>query len=118
MRKLPPSSILWHSQLLIALNKAGFAVAVSGDSINQGWTRVFELTYFLGYGSSIILYYTLNKMLPPTGLGIQENMPEDIGAVEGIAADLGSLSNENSDVEKGEKGGLEAKEQEASIWSH
>jgi len=69
----------------------------------MGWTRVFELTYFIGYGASILFYFTLSKLFPPKGLGIQEDLPEDMGFVEGIASHSDEASNELSEAEKGEK---------------
>ena len=69
--------------VVVAPSMPGFVVAINLHSINEGWTRVFEITYFLGYGAGAILYFTLNKVLPTKGRGLQVNMPE-IGFIEGL----------------------------------
>jgi len=50
----------------IAINVVGFAGAV-GTSVPLGATRVYELSFFTGFGVSSIVYITLNHFFPTPG---------------------------------------------------
>lgn len=70
---------------------AGFVTSINGHSIDIAWTRIFQVTWFFGYFSAALLYYVLNKALPPKGLGIQEDIPEYIDGVETVDEVTGTV---------------------------
>lgn len=64
----------------------GFVGAVSGIKVDIVWTRFFQISFFFGYIVSGSLFYALNKLSPPPGLGVQVDFDID-GTI--VAEDLG-----------------------------
>lgn len=64
-----------------------------GDYINHADYKMYQMTFFIGYPLAGGLYIVINRIFPPEGLGIAEELPgygEDISSgtvIEGIAAD-------------------------------
>jgi NCS1 family nucleobase:cation symporter-1 len=61
----------------------GFVCAVNGDPIAVGWTRLYQLSYFIGITIAGLLYWTLCKFFPPPGLGIQQQLDE-VESINGV----------------------------------
>lgn len=60
----------------------GFVNAVSGLGVNDTWRRFFQISYFFGYIVAGSIYYGLNKLSPPPGLGHQVAFDIDGHVVE------------------------------------
>jgi len=58
--------------------------AVGERSVGRGWVRVFQLNYFVGYISASLIFWILNKIWPPEGLGEMVLMDDDNLVVEGV----------------------------------
>ena len=66
----------------------GFVTAVSGVPSATTWTRFYQISFFFGYIVSASLYYLLNRLLPPPGLGEQVDFGVDgTIVVEGVEPD-------------------------------
>ncbi|KAF8191801.1 permease for cytosine/purines, uracil, thiamine, allantoin-domain-containing protein [Pholiota molesta] len=50
----------------ILINVVGFAGA-TGRTVPIGATRVYEMSFFTGFGVSALVYYALNRLFPVTG---------------------------------------------------
>lgn len=51
--------------------------AVSGLSVETGWRRMYQISFFFGYIVSASLYYTFNKLFFPPGLEEQVDFDVD-----------------------------------------
>lgn len=69
-----------------AWSMPGFICAVNGSSIAVGWTRVYQLSYFVGLAMAAIVYTLLCKVWPPECLGISESL-DDAESIDGLAID-------------------------------
>lgn len=59
--------------------------------------RVYQISFFVGYPTAVIVYIIINKIFPPEGLGIAEELeeePEDTIK----AADVEALSEKEAGV--------------------
>jgi nucleobase:cation symporter-1, NCS1 family len=61
----------------------GFVCAVNGHQIAEGWTRIYQLSYFVGLILAIPSYVLINWLSPPAGLGVMETMGEYAEVIEG-----------------------------------
>ncbi|KAH7906987.1 permease for cytosine/purines, uracil, thiamine, allantoin-domain-containing protein, partial [Hygrophoropsis aurantiaca] len=52
----------------ILINVVGFAGA-TGRSVPLAATRIYELSFFTGFGVSAVVYYALNRIFPVVGSG-------------------------------------------------
>lgn len=79
----------------------GFAGAVSGKQlVAVGWTRVYQLSYFVGFAIAALLYFTLSHFFPPPGLGVMQLL-DDSDAIDGIEVfDQSPASSSAVDVGK------------------
>ncbi|KAK7907982.1 hypothetical protein PG985_015285 [Apiospora marii] len=59
----------------------GFIMAVGGPPVAQGWYHLYQLSFFFGYAVSGGLYYLLNLLFPPPGLGEQVDLQFAEGSV-------------------------------------
>lgn len=78
-----------------------------GDYINHADYKMYQMTFFIGYPFAGCLYIAINKIFPPSGLGISEELPgygADISSseivIDGVAADY---DKENIVVKEGAK---------------
>lgn len=73
-----------------AWSMPGFICAVNGAPIAVGWTRIYQLSYFIGLLMASIMYTLLCKVWPPEGLGISESL-DDVDSIaesfEGVEVD-------------------------------
>lgn len=70
----------------------GFIMAVGGPPVAMGWYRIYQISFFFGYAVSGGLFWLLNFIFPPPGLGEQVDM-----VVEG--EDPGSSTAGHDDME-------------------
>lgn len=49
----------------------GFVNAVSGIEVSDTWRRFYQVSFFFGYIVSGSLFWMLNKISPPPGVGEQ-----------------------------------------------
>jgi NCS1 family nucleobase:cation symporter-1 len=59
----------------------GFVNAVSGLEVVVTWRRFYQISFFFGYVVSASIYYVLNRLFPPPGLGIQVDFDIDEGVI-------------------------------------
>ncbi|KAI0716451.1 permease for cytosine/purines, uracil, thiamine, allantoin-domain-containing protein [Earliella scabrosa] len=52
----------------ILINVVGFAGA-TGQQVPLAATRIYQMSFFTGFGVSALVYYTLNKLFPVRGVG-------------------------------------------------
>ena len=52
----------------ILINVVGFAGA-TGQQVPLAATRIYQMSFFTGFGVSALIYYTLNKLFPVRGAG-------------------------------------------------
>lgn len=64
----------------------GFVCAVNGAPIAVGWTRIYQLSYFVGMTIAGVLYYGLCHYFPPIGLGVEEKL-EDGEVINGVVVE-------------------------------
>jgi hypothetical protein len=57
---------------------AGFVCAVNGDPIAIGWTRIYQLSYFVGLAISCPGYWLLCRLFPPPALRVMEYMDDEV----------------------------------------
>ncbi|KAF2808288.1 uncharacterized protein BDZ99DRAFT_572173 [Mytilinidion resinicola] len=74
---------------------AGFVCAINKHPIAEGWTRIYQLSYFVGLIISIPMNIGTCKHFPPEGLFIAEAM-DDSEILEGAAP-----ADQNSNVSVG-----------------
>lgn len=75
----------------------GFIMAVGGPAVSDGWYQMYQISFFFGYAVSGGLFYILNLLVPPPGLGEQVDFVlDDEQSVPGIHQD----STEEVGVEK------------------
>lgn len=74
----------------------GFDMAVGGPSVAGGWYHLYQLSFFSGYAVSGGLYYVLDLLFPPPGLGEQV----DIQFAEGSVV-IGVAPNRHSPTDAG-----------------
>ncbi|KAI1633043.1 permease for cytosine/purines, uracil, thiamine, allantoin-domain-containing protein [Biscogniauxia mediterranea] len=55
----------------------GFVMAVGGPAVSDGWYHLFQVSFFFGYAVSGTLFYLLNMLFPPPGLGVQVDFDLD-----------------------------------------
>ncbi|KAK8049617.1 hypothetical protein PG994_011347 [Apiospora phragmitis] len=77
----------------------GFIMAVGGPPVAEGWYHLYQISFFFGYAISGGLYYLLNLLFPPLGLGEQV----DISSAEGPVVMSASASRHSSDDGGNEK---------------
>ncbi|KAK8056219.1 hypothetical protein PG993_001446 [Apiospora rasikravindrae] len=77
----------------------GFVMAVGGLPVDEGWYRLYQISFFFGYGVSGGLYYLLNLLFPPPGLGEQM----DISFLHGPVVLGVAVGRHNSDELRNEK---------------
>lgn len=77
----------------------GFVCAVNGAPIPVGWTRIYQISYFIGITIAGLLYYGLCYFFPPPGLGIMEKL-EDAEPINGV--EVGSPAS-SSVIDVGKK---------------
>lgn len=58
---------------------------------NNNAVKIYQITYIFGVTLGSILYYTINKIWPPAGLGIEEDFDGSL-TIDGIAEESGSGS--------------------------
>lgn len=80
----------------------GFIMAVGGPAASDGWYHLYQISFFFGYAVSGGLFYLLNLVFPPPGLGEQVNFELLDGEIVIRAADApGSQhSSEEAGLEK------------------
>lgn len=70
----------------------GFVCAVNGAPIAVAWTRIYQLSYFIGITIAGMLYYGLCYFFPPPGLGISE-MLEEGTLIDGVEVESAATSS-------------------------
>lgn len=100
----------WRAFIAYVLGMAwalpGFIMAMGGPDVGQNWFRVYQVCFFMGYFLSGSIFYTLNLLMPPPGVGVQMDIdmslqesrtdPQPIGLV---ATDL-EAPESGADIEK------------------
>ncbi|TFL02698.1 permease [Pterulicium gracile] len=93
----------------ILINVVGFAGA-TGRTVPTAATRIYELSFFTGFGVSSIMYYTLSTIWPPPGKSAQfEEIDESADGVLSDGASTGTsyVSDDTYVGEGGSPGGAE-----------
>lgn len=69
----PRSFVAWV--LGFATQLPGFAANVTPDSVSVGhaWNELFYMAFPLGFAISFTVHYVLNRIWPPTGLGMVDD---------------------------------------------
>lgn len=79
---------------------------IGGDALLRPEYKIYQMTFFVGYPLTLIVFLLISKFYPPEGLGIKENLPgfeEDssasVAVIEGeaVSKELDE-SKETSDV--------------------
>ncbi|KAI1496218.1 permease for cytosine/purines, uracil, thiamine, allantoin-domain-containing protein [Biscogniauxia marginata] len=90
----------WRAFVAYVLGMAwalpGFITAVGGPIVSDGWYHLYQVSFFFGYAVSGALFYLLNKLFPPTGLGIQVNFEIVDGEVVVDQVAISTASNQHS----------------------
>lgn len=73
---------------------AGVAWNIMGKS-NAG-VRIYQLTYIVGFFSSILLYTLACRIWPPAGLGISEDFPESPEVIQGLQYETDGTGDQNA----------------------
>ncbi|KAJ7065000.1 permease for cytosine/purines, uracil, thiamine, allantoin-domain-containing protein [Mycena amicta] len=90
----------------ILINVVGFAGA-TGRTVPIAATRIYDLSFLVGFGVSALVYWVLNRLFPVPGMA--ERFEEvDVSEGDGYADDASS-SNEDPDA-KEEKGAVYSEE--------
>ncbi|SPJ76013.1 related to uracil permease [Fusarium torulosum] len=85
----PRSFIAWF--LGFATQLPGFAASVTPDKVQVGeaWHELFYLAFPLGFTISFVAHYALNRLFPPPGLGLVDDMDYFGSFTEAEATKLG-----------------------------
>ncbi|KAK8138559.1 hypothetical protein PG984_001939 [Apiospora sp. TS-2023a] len=76
----------------------GFIMAVGGPPVGEGWYHLYQISFFFGYAVSGGLYYLLNLLFPPPGLGEQVDIQFAEGSVVmGVAPSCHSPTDAGTD---------------------
>lgn len=67
-----------------ALCLPGFFMTCIDATSDKAWTKMFQICWFIAAPLGFLIYYALNKIWPPVGLGIREFLPEADGSIEVI----------------------------------
>lgn len=59
----------------ICINVVGFA-GVAGQTVPLSATRIYEMSWFTGFGVSALVYYTLSRVFPPRGIQVGKRFEE------------------------------------------
>jgi hypothetical protein len=77
---------------------------MQGKHLDSAAFNIYQMTWFVGFPLASITYFTICKIFPPTGLGIQEDL-EGFGygrnnaVIEGKIPDAESaMTNEEKDI--------------------
>ncbi|KAJ5303140.1 hypothetical protein N7476_009939 [Penicillium atrosanguineum] len=65
-----------------------------------GWVRLYNLTFLVGLAMSFLIFWVLNYLFPPTGLGQESPFMEEEGVIYGVAKTSGENDTLSSDEEK------------------
>lgn len=79
-RKIPHER---KKKLILFLLTAGFVCTVNGDPIAIGWTRIYQLSYFVGLAISCPGYWLLCRLFPPPALRVMEYMDDEVDSDSG-----------------------------------
>ena len=80
-----------------------FVMAVGGPAVSEGWYHLFQISFFFGYAVSGGLFYILNLVSPPRGLGEQVNFELTDSGVVIRAVDAAGGHDQGSGEVVGEK---------------
>ncbi|KAJ7666177.1 permease for cytosine/purines, uracil, thiamine, allantoin-domain-containing protein [Mycena polygramma] len=96
----------------ILINVVGFAGA-TGRTVPLAATRIYQMSFFTGFGVSALTYWLLTRLVPVRGMArVFEEM--DVSKGEGEEGDDGSVSEENRRSGEGkEKGDMYDEEMKA-----
>ncbi|KAL0568332.1 hypothetical protein V5O48_013654 [Marasmius crinis-equi] len=75
----------------------GLIMTVRNPDADNGWVRLFRLTFFVGLAISFVSYTVICKISPPPGLGVGESRHDD-SIVFGVEDDVGGKSLSETDV--------------------
>ncbi len=59
----------------------GFVTSVGGPAVSNGWYHLYQISFFFGYAASGGIFWALNLIFPPPGLG--EQVDFDIQGIAG-----------------------------------
>lgn len=73
--------------------KAGFVAAMGGATVSYSWSRVFDLSWIVGFVGGSVIYWLLTLISPPPGAPYVVELMDDshgdiIGGVPVIAEDI------------------------------
>lgn len=74
-----------------------FMVLISGTTDDNAAVKIFQLCWFIGAPLSFSIYWTLNKIWTPPGLGVKELLsPESEGTetIDGVVCESDSSTHE------------------------
>lgn len=85
----PRSFVAWF--LGFATQLPGFSASVTPDKVQVGeaWHELFYLAFPLGFTISFVAHYALNRLFPPPGLGLVDDMDYFGSFTEAEATKLG-----------------------------
>lgn len=78
----------------------GFVMAMGGPDVGQGWYRVYQVCFFVGYFLSALLYYLLSLAFPSPGVGQQVDIDMNAGTAGSDVGEPQGIEREK-DMEKG-----------------
>jgi hypothetical protein len=88
LSRLPSNASGITEKLTVAHHSAGFIVAMTGISLNIGWTRTFQVTWIVGYCGGGFVYWLICLVSPPPGKPyVLEHMHVDEEVVEGVPSE-------------------------------
>lgn len=97
----------------------GFARAIQGTSDGNGWDRIYQISYFYGFGATFVAYWALFAVWPMqkqrgSSPFVLEGVAEMVVVVEGVEQESVSVSGSargegGEDVEKGVVAGVDGK---------
>lgn len=59
----------------ICINVVGFA-GVAGQTVPLSATRIYDMSWFTGFGVSALVYYVLSRVFPPRGIQTGQRFEE------------------------------------------
>ncbi|KAH8676138.1 permease for cytosine/purines, uracil, thiamine, allantoin-domain-containing protein [Xylariales sp. PMI_506] len=86
----------------------GFIMAVGGPTVSDGWYEMYQISFLFGYAVSGGLYYLLNLVFPPPGLG--EQVDFDLDQILGTVIVSTATNHDSSEEVQVERQAVDAGE--------
>jgi hypothetical protein len=81
----------------------GFVTSVGGPAVNTGWYHMYQISFFVGYALSGGIFWALNMLFPPPGLGEQvdfdvQGVPAHVETTEMVIDEKAAVKSESTVV--------------------